>query len=70
MKFADMLTADPAKLSAHYRDCRALAYNNGRIAQHTAPKSRGRRRLANSMGYLMGQIEMCERAADRRGIRL
>lgn len=67
MKFAEMLTADPAALAEHYRSCRELAFNNARLAQ-SAPRARGR--LARRMGYLMRQVEMAERAADRRGIRL
>jgi hypothetical protein len=70
MKFTDMLTASPEALSDHYRAVRNLAHNNARIAQHTCPNSRSRRRCANSMGYLMRQVEMCERAANRRGIGL
>ena len=70
MKFADMMTAAPESLSEHYRACRDLAFNNARIAQHTSPNGRGRRRCASNMGYLMRQVEMCETAADKRGIRL
>ncbi len=70
MKFSDMLIADPEALRRHYWSCRELAYNNAQMAQHTRDGSHTRRKLTRSMGYLMRQIEMCERAADRRGFSL
>jgi hypothetical protein len=70
MKWVEMLDASPDSLSEHYRSCRDLAYNNGRMAQHTIPNGRGRRKLARQMGFLMTQISMCENAARRRGLSL
>ena len=70
MKYRDMLEAEPRTLRDHYRGCRELAYNNGRMAQHTMRHSRTRGKLANSMGYLMRQISMMENAAKVRGLSL
>jgi hypothetical protein len=70
MKYKAMLEAEPRTLREHYRGCRELAYNNGRMAQHTTPQSRTRRKLANSMGYLMRQISMMENVAKVRGLSL
>lgn len=70
MKFAEMMTAEPAALSEHYRAVRALAFNNANMAAGTAPRGRTRGKLARQMGYLMRQVSMCETAADKRGIRL
>lgn len=70
MKFADMLTCPINTLRDHYVAMRNLSVNNSRIAQSTRPGSRTRGRAARQMGYLMRQVEMCERAADKRGIRL
>ncbi len=61
------MTADPAAVREHYKGLRALAYNNGKLAQ-SAPKSR--RKLAAQMGRLMREIEFIERCADKRGISL
>lgn len=69
MTFRDMMICTAANLRAHYADCRALAYSNAQIAQHLA-RATARGKAAHSMGYLMRQIEMCERAASRRGISL
>lgn len=70
MKYAAMLEAHPDTLRDHYQGCRELAYNNGRMAQHTTQHSKTRRKLANSMGYLMRQISMMENVARARGISL
>lgn len=67
MKYADMLAANIETLREHYGSCRALAFNNARIAQ-AANNSRGK--LARQMGYLMRQVSMCENAARKRGERL
>lgn len=70
MKFTEMLTADPDALRTHYRGVRELAYNNAAMAQGGRPGGRTIRKLANQMGYLMRQVEMCETAARRRGLAL
>jgi hypothetical protein len=70
MKWVEMLSCKAETLREHYRSCRELAYNNGRMAQHTKPFGRGRRKLANQMGFLMTQVSMCENAARKRGLAL
>lgn len=67
MKYTEMLTAESTDLRNHYRSVRTLAYNNAKIAQQGR---RTARRCAHNMGYLMRQVEMCERAANSRGISL
>jgi hypothetical protein len=70
MKWVDMMECNPEALREHYAGVRALAYNNGQMAQHCRPKSRTNRKLANQMGYLLRQCSMCENAADKRGFSL
>ncbi len=70
MKWTEMMEARPEALREHYAAIRALAYNNGNMAQCCAPKSRTNRKLASQMGYLMRQCSMCENAADKRGLSL
>lgn len=67
MKWVEMLSCPVETLRTHYASVRELAYNNARIAQHGR---RSAKKMANSMGYLMTQVSMCENAARKRKITL
>jgi hypothetical protein len=58
------------ELRSAYRDYRNAAYRAATFSQNVSPKSRGGKIVARQWGSNMRAVELIERIADQRGVRL